>query len=71
MAFDLVESLKYNHGDGYDRQIKWIQNLCYKNYWKPNKEDLKSLEFVINYHEFADSQNKENLESLFKQLKEL
>ena len=72
MINDFINSLKYNHGNGYDKQISWLKSLKPQHHWKPTVEQMKHLQYAIRIckgvNEHTDAQY---LEELFTELQKL
>ena len=55
----------------YEEEINWLKSLCPQNRWKPSDEQMEALELVVQYHAFANTDNRNKIVALFNDLKKL
>ena len=57
--------------DDNPRYANWLKSLRPQNKWKPSEELMGSLCMIIEHPDRMTDYNRENLKSLYEQLKEL
>lgn len=75
---DALDKIEYHSGDpsfgdGWDAAIWYIKkkNICFKNTWKPSKEQMKGIDCAIKTLRHQLNVEDKRLNSLYEQLKKL
>ena len=58
-------------GDDCERWIAWLKSLSPQKEWKPSIAHIQTIEFILDYHAFAEPKRREILKELLEQLKAL
>lgn len=54
-----------------ENALDWLKSLKNRCTWKPSDGQMQALEFVVQYHAFGNTDNREKIVALFNDLKKL